>query len=244
MSDMTSVGIIGFGSFGSFLASKLEGLCTVKVYDPNSQVPQMFASKLDDVSICDYVVLAIPLEAYKGVIDSIAGYLGKDTVVVDISSVKAEPARILHELLPDRKAVVMHPLFGPQSAASGLNGHTLVMCPEVSDPKPYASIKRFSQGLGLNVVEKSAENHDKDMAYAQGLTFFVARALMRMNIHSIELQTPSFKKLLDLAELESHHSDELFTTIQMGNAFTDVVRQEFTSQIDQIMSELSRNNKC
>lgn len=236
---MTSVGIIGFGSFGSFLASKLEGLCAVKVYDPNTEVPKVLSSKLDDVSVCDYVVFAVPLDAYKEVIDSIAGHLGKDTVVVDISSVKVEPARILHELLPSRKVVVMHPLFGPQSASSGLSGHTLVMCPEVSNPEAYASIKRFSVGLGLNIVEKSAENHDKDMAYAQGLTFFVARALMRMNIHSVELHTTSFKKLLDLAELESHHSDELFTTIQMGNMFTGVVRQEFTSQINQIMSELS-----
>lgn len=236
---MKTVGIIGFGSFGTFLAEKLGTLCQVKVYDPYVSAPERVAADLDSVCESDYVVLAIPLEAYESVGKVIRGKLGDTSVIVDISSVKSEPVRLLARIFPNRRVVVTHPLFGPQSAVKGLAGHTLVMCPEASDPEHYELIKHFCAGLGLKVVEKSAQDHDKDMAYAQGLTFFVARALMRMDIHAVELQTPSFRKLLELAELESHHSEDLFTTIQKGNEFTEDIRKEFARQIDLLTSELS-----
>jgi prephenate dehydrogenase len=115
------------------------------------------------------------------------------------------------------------------------------MCPEASDPEAFATLKDFATKLGLKVIEKSTEEHDREMAYAQGLTFFVARALMKSNIHDVELRTPSFKKLLDLAELESHHSDDLFRTIQLGNTFTRKVRASFARQVAELLEELTED---
>jgi prephenate dehydrogenase len=236
---MKTVGIIGFGSFGSFLVRKLNGLVTLKVYDPNQPVPAELDASLLEACESDYVVLAIPVDSYEAVLGEVTGLLGKNSVVVDISSVKTIPNQKLEQLLPGRKKVVTHPLFGPQSAEDSFDGHVVVMCPNVSDPEAYDQIKDFVQGLGLKVVEKAPEEHDKEMALAQGLTFYLARALLRSGVHDIELLTPSFKKLLDLAELESHHSEDLFRTIQLSNPYTAEIRQKFIDIATDLNGELS-----
>lgn len=236
---MKTVGIIGFGSFGSFLARKLAGFVMMRVYDPNQQVPAELSASLLEVCESDYVVLAIPVSAYEAVLTEVSALLGIDSVVVDISSVKSIPNQILGQHLQGRKKVVTHPLFGPQSAEDSFDGHVVVMCPDVSNSDAYSQIKNFVQELGLKVIEKTPEEHDKEMALAQGLTFYLARALLRSGVHDIELLTPSFKKLLDLAELESHHSEDLFRTIQLSNPYTAEIRQKFIDIATNLNEELS-----
>ena len=60
-----------------------------------------------------------------------------------------------------------------------------------------------------------------------------------MGIHDVSLITPSFKKLLDLAELESHHSEELFKTIQTGNPYLAEIRSKFVDTAEGINADLS-----
>lgn len=235
---MKTVGIIGYGSFGSFMVRKLLGKVGLKVCDSSSAVPPELRADLVSVACCDYVVLAIPVEAYESVLESIKDHLTEQSVIVDISSVKTVPASLIKRHLPGVKTVLTHPLFGPQSAESSLSGHVVVMCPNGSDAHAYKEVKSFAESLGLNVVEKSPEDHDREMAYAQGLTFFVARALMNTGIHHVELETPSFKKLLDLAELERNHSEDLFRTIQLSNPYAVEVRRRFIEAIHSLKNDL------
>jgi prephenate dehydrogenase len=235
---MKSVGIIGYGSFGAFLVRKLSGKVGVKVHDPYADVPQGLSCSIEAISKCEYVVLAIPVSAYKETLNKIKLLITSETVLVDISSVKSVPVSLLKEFLPKQKRVIMHPLFGPQSAEESFDGHVVVMCPSESDKESYDSVREYVESLGLKVVEKTPEEHDKEMALAQGLTFFLARALLRSQVHDVELITPSFKKLLDLAELESHHSEDLFKTIQLNNPYTAEMRSQFIQVIDNLNKEL------
>lgn len=224
---MTSVGIIGFGSFGKFLAEKLSQHFEVRVYSSSGK-PNEWATSLEQAATADYFIPSIPLDAYKATFNQIKNKLGKHTVIVDICSVKKEPMRILKSVLPNQTTVVAsHPLFGPESAQDSLFGHTLVLCPEYSDDVELKKIERFASALGLRVVKMSAIEHDKEMAVVQGLTFFIAHSLKDLKLHNQLLSTPSFEKLLQLASLEKHHSDELFRTIQTGNAKTTAIRHRF-----------------
>jgi prephenate dehydrogenase len=240
---MRSLGIIGFGSFGDFAYQKLKRSYIIKAFDPHVDVPLAVRATLQEVAQSDYIMLAVPVDAYEDVITEILPHIPQHAVIIDISSVKTIPTQKLLTLLPDTKRVITHPLFGPQSASHSLAGHTLVMCPEHSDPEEYKAVKRFSESLGLRVIEKSVEEHDREMALVQGLTFFLARSLMNFGVHDIELHTPSFKKLLDLAELERHHSDDLFRTIQLMNPYTTEVRKRFMYSISQLADELNGRPK-
>lgn len=228
-----TIGIIGFGSFGKFLAEKLSSYGRVKVYDRRGRDTTWRAS-FGEVAQCDFVIPSVPLEAYEQVLQQLAEHMPLSSVLVDVCSVKLFPVELIRQYLPKHPLVATHPLFGPESAAISVSGHTLVMCPEVSDVKPYNDLKKCAKDLELNVVEMSAEEHDREMAVVQGLTFFIARTLDTIKIHDQRLSTPSFQRLLSLAELELHHSSELFQTIQQGNEKTEVVRQQFLDAAETI----------
>ncbi len=224
------IGIIGAGSFGLFLAEKLSPFAEVKVYSRSGKGQQWDAS-LEETAACDWLIPSIPLFAYEKSLAEFAPHVREDTVLVDVCSVKQVPMQLLDALFPINPKVATHPLFGPESAAESLEDHVIVLCAELSDEQAYQRVKEFSQQLKLKVIEMSAKEHDQEMAVVQGLTFFIARALKDMDLHKMKLETPSFKRLRHLAELEANHSDELFKTIQQGNPFTTEVRAAFLQQV-------------
>lgn len=237
---MKRVGIIGFGSFGKFLAEKLSSHAKVLVYS-RSGVDSSWYAPLEEVAACDYVIIATPLDSYDMVLADLQPLLQKSTVLVDVCSVKSKPMAKIGEFFPEQRVVATHPMFGPESASVSLSGHTIIMCPDVSTPEDYEQIKQFAVSLGLEVKEMTCEQHDRGIATVQGLTFFIAHALETMKIHEETLHTPSFQRLLDLAELEQHHSAELFKTIQRGNPYTHEIRERFlkiAQDIDHKISEV------
>jgi prephenate dehydrogenase len=237
----TTVGLIGFGSFGQFLAQKLQRHAKIMVYSTSGRANK-WTQPLQKVCQADYLILAIPLEAYPAMLEKIKPLLKPETVIVDVCSVKVEPMAAINKALPDQPTVATHPLFGPESAAKSLEGHTLVVCPEVSASAPLQAIQKLAAKLQLEVVSMSAKEHDQEMAAVHGLTFFIAHALKDMDLHDQKLATPSFRKLLALAELEKHHSQDLFYTIQAGNPYTKTVRQKFLKEaqkLDQVIEKHS-----
>lgn len=238
-----TIGIIGFGSFGKFLAEKLSTDYNIRVYSQSGQTGELIAG-LATVASSSYLVLAIPLDAYEGVLNEIKPLISKSTVVVDVCSVKVQPMSCIAKLLPGQPTVATHPLFGPESANIDLAGHTMVFCPELSDPDALRDVVGMAEMLKLRVINMSADDHDREMALLQGLTFFIAHALKDLKLHEQKLSTPSFDKLLQLAKLEQNHSIELFQTIQQGNVFTDTIRREFINKcmkLDKSILNISPN---
>lgn len=227
---MKTVGIIGFGSFGGFLAEKLDGHCKVLVWSQSGKENRWQAT-IEQVAAADFVVPSVPIDAYPELLEKLKPILGTQTVIVDVCSVKEKPVEVIQRILPDQPLVATHPLFGPESAKDSLTGHTVVMCPEVSDSTAFGNIRQLCEQLGLEVQVMSAAEHDKQMALVHGLTFFIAHALKDLNIHDQTLGTPSFRRLVHLAELERQHSDELFHTIQSGNPYTGKIREKFIQEV-------------
>lgn len=230
---MKSIGIIGFGSFGAFLAEKLDPYVRVRVSSRRPEVvPEKWRSDLRGAASCDYVIPSIPLQTYETVLAELRPLLSLHTTIVDVCSVKVLPTEIVRRTLPGARYVATHPLFGPESAANKLEGHTFIVCGDVSDREESLRVSDFARELGLKVVDCTAEEHDREMSTVHSLTFFIAQALVDMKLGDVRLHTPSFKKLLDLAELERSHSSDLFETIQGGNPFAADVRRRFIAALD------------
>lgn len=223
-----------------FLAEILDDFCDVKV-SSRSNKGGKWAASLEEVAQCDYIIPSIPIEAYESTLITLKKHINKDSVIVDVCSVKEKPIRIIREILPNQLVVATHPLFGPESASESLQGHCLVLCPEASDAEELEKIATFAEVLELDVVQMSAAEHDAEMAVVHGLTFFIARTLHEVGIHHQKLETPSFKRLLHLAELESHHSDDLFYTIQNGNQKTAKIRQKFIDVANKLNENINEH---
>ena len=236
---MKSIGIIGYGHFGQLLAKYLSPLFSLKVYSISGKQNQ-WSTTLEDAASCDYVVLSLPLTRYAEVCEQLKPYLSKQTVIVDVCSVKEESGKIIKHHLPGQPTLSTHPLFGPESAADSLQDHTIVVCPDMSTVSLLPSFEAFCTKLGLNVVSMSSREHDKSMALVQGLTFYIARILKDFDLESSKLITPSFKKLIALAELEKQHTKDLFITIQKGNPHTEEIRQHFIDRAQELQDLLSK----
>lgn len=232
-----SLAVVGAGEFGNFMAEKLADYFELRLVRR--------ASPDEDwrwAAQADYLILAVPFQSYDEVLDRL-GPLGAKTVIFDVCSVKVLPIAALRERFPEQPLLATHPLFGPQSAGATFAGHNIVICPLPGGEAIEDRAKSFFEGLGLKVTLQLPEEHDRMMAELHGLTFFVARSLNLYGVQQQNLMTPSYQSLLKLAQLEEHHSAELFATIQLANPYAEEVRQRFCTIADELNHHLSTEIK-
>lgn len=236
---MKTIGIIGFGSFGQFMAKHLKPYAEITVYDVNADVnsnSDVQVGSLEDVLECDIVVLSVPVQVVEDVLISIKSKVKPGTLFLDVCSVKVKPVSMMLQYLPEHCDVIgTHPLFGPKSGANGIEGLKITLCNARCDEKKFNKLAAFlSDELKLDVLIRTPEQHDKDVAYAQVLTHFIARALNDMGIPKLEQTTKTYDHLSELMDLLSLDSMELFLAIQKENPFAAEVRDKFLKSLHEL----------
>ncbi len=230
-----TVGIIGMGQFGTFMAPHLEKQVTVIRYTrhDNSEI----------LSVCDAVIFTVP---YSGLLDAILRvkpHIRTDACIIDVTSVKQKPIALLKKYFKGHQILGTHPVFGPQSGANGIEGLPMVVCNVSCDNKTYASILQFlKKTLQLQVIEQTPKEHDYQMAQIQALTHFVGRALVNLDIKSFPTNTKSYAQLLELKQLLEFDSWELFTTIQNTNPEAKKVRKKLLKELLNLEEKLEKNS--
>ncbi len=240
---MKEIGIIGFGQFGQFMARHLVRHFAVTVCDNSDHKKKaekigVHCGEFENVANKDIVIFAVPLKAFEDVLKRAKPYLKSDALVIDVCSVKMKPIELMLKHLPDSVEIVgTHPLFGPQSGKDGIEGLKIAFCPVRTVQRK--EVKSFlADVLKLAVLEKSPEEHDKEMAHVQALTHFVARALFELHVEDSELATVSYEELMKAASLLAEDSWELFQTIQQGNPFAEERRKVFIEKLIELEQRL------
>lgn len=231
---LPTLGILGTGSFGRFTADKLSDHFKVHIAGRSSSKAEFEAAVK-----CDFLVLAVPFNAYDETLTKIKPLLDPTTIIVDVCSVKKLPVETIKHTLPKQPLLATHPLFGPESAAKSLKGQTIVVCPQRGAEQIEAKAAKLFKKLGLKVVSMSESKHDELMADLQGLTFFLARALDLYGVKKQSIMTPSYQRLLELAQLEQNHSAELFATIQLANPYVAQKTERFLAVAKKLADALS-----
>lgn len=220
---LRSLGLIGFGAFGRLTASHLAPHFALRVFDPAYDC----TAGLVETARCQVVVIAVPVAKMADVLKTIAPHLRRGALVLDVGSVKVEPARLMRELLPAHVDIVAtHPLFGPQSARDGVHGHKIALCPIRGSA--HRRVVAFLEGsLGLQVIRTTPDAHDRDAALAQGLTHLIARVLVQMEPLPELITTRSFDLLREAVEMVRHDAPEVFDAIERLNPYAPEVRRRF-----------------
>ncbi|MDB5179220.1 MAG: pdh [Patescibacteria group bacterium] len=244
---MGPVGIIGYGTFGRFLAKHLARHDQVLAYDTQDMAAVAAGEGVqwappEAVLRQPVVILAVPVQVLEGLLREIGPKIRPDALVVDVSSVKTVPVELMRKYLPEScEILATHPLFGPQSGAKGIAGLTMVTWPVRVNDERYGRMVRFlGEDLGLKVTEVAPEAHDREMAYVQALTFFLGRALGGMELPDSRLKTATYQHLLDLQRIVANDTPELFETIQQFNPYASAVRERFTQGLDELEGSLER----
>jgi prephenate dehydrogenase len=204
------------------------------------------AGSLDDVAGCDVVLLAVPAAALPATLDALRPRLAARTVVMDVVSTKARATALLPELLPDHpNLLATHPLFGPPSMRRMRSGQRLVVT-FTRGERAEAFLAWLHRRYGLEILEVDADDHDRAMAYMQALPFFIARALVSLQVdhlpnvaHRDQLSLPSFEQLERIAEIEHLHTDDMFETCQQSNPYAQAARQQLIDALTRLHDDLA-----
>ena len=183
---------------------------------------------------CDYVLLGYPAKYIEQLVQDIAGYIKKNTVVFDICSVKTPVVKAMLKYLPEHCHIITtHPIFGPQSWQNGIKWLKLTISNVRASEEKYDFLKNmFWKNMWLKVFEMTPEEHDREMAYIQGITHFIGRSLKRIGIPDAQLATCSYNDLRNSSETGGYDSDDLFLSIQTDNPYAWEVRQSLLQEFE------------
>lgn len=201
MKEINSIGIIGYGAFGSFTHTLLTAFAShvqVRVYSIDRKIDNKTFVSVEEVCKSDAVILAVPIGVYEEVIQQIVPLLGPQTVIVDVATVKELTIAALRKHASGVRYVSTHPMFGSQSYEKknrSINGFRFVVCEHTLNEKDYTSIRNFFASLGLVVVELGAGTHDKLLAETLFLTHYVAQTILDAGFSRTNIDTVSFRFL-------------------------------------------------
>ncbi len=241
------IGVYGLGRFGSFWAEALAKTGNeVTAYSINNHELPPGVSKVseDEILGSDLLFFAVTISQFEGLLERIGDRIGENTIVCDTCSVKTYPSLWMEKKLPSSLyKIATHPMFGPDSGKNGLVGLPIVMCPISAVDSRYESVKNLFLSMGLRVIEMSADEHDRNAAFSQGLTHFVGRTLKEMNIEPSAIATKGYNALLEIVGQTCNDPLSLFCDLQRYNPYTQDMRHALRIATENVAYMLERGGR-
>jgi prephenate dehydrogenase len=238
------ISIIGFGNFGKLAAkhlSKKAEVIVTDVSDKTKEADEMgvrFVS-LDEACKSKIVIIAVPMENFESTLLRIKDKLQEGTLVLDVCSLKMFSCDLMRNIIGNKCEIIgTHPLFGPQSAPGSIIGMRIAICNINARDETLRKVVDFCSNLGLNVIETTPEEHDRQMAVSQALTHFIGQVCKKMNIKRVELSTKTFDDLVNIVNIVGNDTPALFDNMQKMNPFAIQARNRFVVEARKINKEL------
>lgn len=241
-----SIGVIGFGRLGGLLVRHFGKEHRVLVYDRRPRAREIrdaggIPASFGDACMQEVLVPCVPIGALEGVLRGARPWLGENTLVADVCSVKEYPVRVMKRVLGRGVELLgTHPNFGPDSAAASLKGRQIALCKVRLRPSRYDSVKRMLERKGLEILEMSPREHDRRMAESLLLTHFIGRSLLDFGSKTTGMDTEGYKRLLAILQTVQNDSWELFADMNRYNAFAAPMRRRLLASMARIDRKVRR----
>ena len=241
--EIKTVGIVGHGSFGALTCTLFERFAPsvqVRIFSQEQKPDNQKFFSLADTARCDAVILAVPIHAFEDVLAKIIPLAGKDTVIVDIATVKVHTAGLLKKLAKGHRYIAAHPMFGPESyekRAGDVKGFRIVMTVGTLAVPEYVALTAFLKKCGFDVVEMTAEAHDKQIAETLFLTHLIGQTILHGGFGRRNIDTVSFGYLMDAVE-SVRHDEKLFRDVFRYNPYCRDVLARFKKAEEKVRGSL------
>jgi prephenate dehydrogenase len=239
-----SVGIIGFGDFGRFifsLAKEHFPSLDVRVFSSRVQPDHKDFFGLEEVCKADLLFPCVPISSFETTVDRILPWLGRNTVLCDVATVKKRTVSILKDRnVPNY--IATHPMFGPYSYAkhgNSLKDLRIVVCDSSLPQSRVAEFIGFLKESGLKVLEMTTDEHDRLVAETLFLTHLVGQTVKKGGFERTSVDTVSFGFLMDAVESVAH-DDALFRDVYKYNPYCREVLSRFERAEEEIKSSLDQ----
>mmetsp|Transcript_15060 Transcript_15060/g.19866 ORF Transcript_15060/g.19866 Transcript_15060/m.19866 type:complete len:746 (+) Transcript_15060:128-2365(+) len=224
------IGIVGFGNFGQFLAktfvkyadvyginrsdkTAVANKMGVKFY-PSFDMVKFLQNDLDVIIMCTSVI------SFEQMLGTLPKDQLRDTLVVDVLSVKMHPKEVMLSSLPPTTDILCtHPMFGPESGKYSWQG-----LPFVFDQVRISNQERANRFLAMwevercKMVEMSCELHDEYAANSQFITHLMGRILGQQGLSRTPIDTKGFENVLNLVDTTCSDSFDLFYSLYKYNS--------------------------
>jgi prephenate dehydrogenase len=196
----------------------------------------------------DLLLLAVPVGAMPAVARACVPALRAGAVVSDVGSVKAAVLREVEPvLLAGMSFVGGHPIAGTEASGAAaadadlFRGHRCILTPGTRATAPaVAKIRALWEGVGMQVEEMDAVQHDRIVAWIShlphALAFSAMHALLDADAGLLQYAGPSFRALTRVAA----SSIEMWRDIFLANAGPiDDVLGRFATTLDALRGAIA-----
>lgn len=232
------ISIIGFGRFGKVLHELLKPDFDIVLYD--KKPIKGGAKNLKEVYESDIIFYAIPIEDFEKTIAAHKKYFRPGHLLIDVLSVKMHPKKVFRKYLAGTgaEALLTHPMFGPDSAKDGFKNLPIILDRFTANKTRWSFWKNYFKKRGLNIIEVTAEEHDKLAAKSQGLTHFIGRLLDDYGFKPTIIDSLGAKILLKVKGQTCNDTWQLFTNLQHFNPYTKQMRIRLGTVYDKLFNKL------
>ncbi|MBI4994271.1 prephenate dehydrogenase/arogenate dehydrogenase family protein [Candidatus Peregrinibacteria bacterium] len=232
------ISIIGFGRFGKVLYELLKKDFAIVLYDKKPIAKN--AKNIKEIYESDVIFYAIPIEAFETAIKAHKKYFKPEHLLIDVLSVKMHPKKVFKKYLKgsQTQALLTHPMFGPDSARGSFKNLPLILDQFTADKTNYNFWKNYFRKKGLNVIEMTADEHDKLAAKSQGLTHFIGRLLEDFCFKPTPIDSLGAKTLHKVKDQTCNDTWQLFTNLQHFNPYTKQMRIRLGASYDRLYNKL------
>jgi prephenate dehydrogenase len=241
-----NIGLIGFGRLGQLISKYLVKDFSLFIFDQKKDYEKDIhllgaqAASFIDVSKCDIIILCVPISNFEHCVRDLSKSIKKESIVIDVCSVKETPIQIMKEFLPkDVQILGTHPMFGPDSVGESLSGAKIALCQVGVEEKMYKKIKDYLKSRGLRVLETTAKDHDEQISRSLLLTQLIGRTLMAFGAEEVEIDTKGYQRLLTILEHVGNDSLQLFKDMNNHNKYAKKMISEFSKALQQTIHGLS-----
>jgi prephenate dehydrogenase len=184
---MRPVQIWGLGLMGLSLATGLiEAGFTVYGRDIDPDAEGFAAGEGVHIGLAPHpgwCVIAVPPEAFAGVLDEAMGHVAPDTVITDVTSVKGPVLPCLAMLPPMQPVVSSHPMAGNEQGGYRnfrrdlYRDRVWALIAVDHHPVPWRAMESLVRPLGARLTTLPAAEHDRIAAFTSHLPYLSALAL-------------------------------------------------------------------
>ncbi len=235
--------VIGYGRFGKLWAEILSKHGDVFVFDKNKNIQKgkFHFTDLNKALKKDVIFLCIPISQMESFLKENNSKISKSSTIIDTASVKEMPLKWMDKHIPNIPHLGLHPLFGPDSYAK--NRINLII---ISASKQFPSlIKKWQKTLVswhffTRIV--SASDHDKSIAFSQGMTHFIGNIVKKMNITKTETPTLGYSMLMSVEQFCENNTHQLFRDMISFNRYSGEMLKSFLQASHNVSSYFKKKN--
>ena len=193
----SKIAIIGLGLMGGSLALALKGKCATLYGIDSDHATLEFAlakqvvdqADTDPAKLlprADLVILATPVQVILDFIQKLPSLTQNSCIVLDLGSTKKDILQAM-STMPERFDVIGgHPICGKEklgleNADSDLyrNAPFIVTPLERANSRAKSAIKQIISAIGAHLIEMTAEEHDRALAFTSHLPFLISSAFVQ-----------------------------------------------------------------